>query len=93
MTIKYTNKMKRDAKRAEKRGKDMSKLTSTLALLTTNKPMPQKYRDHQLKGEMCDYRECHVDGEGDWLLVYRIIDDNLILLACGTGTHSDLFDE
>jgi mRNA interferase YafQ len=85
--------MKRDVKRVEKRGEDMSKLISTLAILAIGEPLPPKYRDHKLKGEMSDYRECHVDGEDDWLLVYRIIENNLILSASGTGTHSDLFDE
>jgi mRNA interferase YafQ len=91
--IVYTKQMKRDTKRMEKRGKDMDKLISTLALLATGKPMPAKYRDHQLKGDMRGYRECHVDGEGDWLLIYQIFDDVLILSASGTGTHSDLFNE
>ena len=27
-----------------------------------------KYKDHQLKGELKEYRECHI--EPDWLLVY-----------------------
>jgi mRNA interferase YafQ len=53
--------------------------------------MPDKYKDHPLKGEMNGYRECHI--EPDWLLVYRISEDKLILLASGTGTHLDLFEE
>ena len=91
LKIKYTNKMKRDVKRVSKRGKDLSKLTSTLDLLAMGMPMPEKYHDHTLKGDLKGYRECHI--EPDWLLVYQIIDDALILLASGTGTHSDLFDE
>jgi mRNA interferase YafQ len=93
LTIKYTNKMKSDIKKVEKRGKDMNKLITTLALLATNELMPPQYRDHQLKGEMRDYRECHVDGEGDWLLVYQIVENSLVLYASGTGTHADLFNE
>jgi mRNA interferase YafQ len=93
LEIKFTSKMKRDFKRVQKRGYDMSKLDATLRLLVLNQPMPSKYRDHQLKGDMRDYRECHVDGEGDWLLLYQIFDDVLILSASGTGTHADLFDE
>jgi len=89
--IVYTSKMKRDVKRAAKRGKDISKLTATLDLLASGKQMPEKYQDHPLKGEMRDYRECHV--EPDWLLIYQIDRGKLVLLASGTGTHSDLFDE
>ena len=45
---------------------------------------------HQLKGkEFKGCRECHI--EPDWLLVYRVIDDELILELLYTGTHSDLF--
>ena len=91
LSIKYTNKMKRDVKRITKRGKDISKLVVVLDLLINGGQMPEKYQDHPLKGEMQEYRECHI--ESDWLLIYKIIDDELILLASGTGTHSDLFDD
>jgi len=89
--IVYTNKMKRDVRLMKKRGKDISKLTSALSLLASGEPMPPKYRDHPLKGNLADFRECHL--EGDWLLIYQIFEDALILSASGTGTHSDLFDE
>jgi mRNA interferase YafQ len=60
-------------------------------MLAARQSMPEKYRDHQLKGKMKEYRECHI--EPDWLLIYQIFEDELILSASGTGTHSDLFDE
>jgi mRNA interferase YafQ len=91
LVIEYTNKMKRDVKRIIKRGKDISKLSVALALLANMEQMPEKYHDHPLKGEMLGFRECHI--EPDWLLVYQIIENRLVLLAAGTGTHSDLFDE
>ena len=89
--IVYTNKMKRDVKLMKKRGKDISKLITALSLLASGEPMPPKYRDHQLLGHLSDFRECHI--EGNWLLIYQIFEDKLILSASGTGTHSDLFDE
>jgi mRNA interferase YafQ len=82
--------MKRDVKRMNKRGKDMSKLIAALDLLASGNPMPASYSDHPLKGDMKGYRECHI--EGDWLLIYQIIEDRLILSASSTGTHVDLFD-
>jgi len=91
LSIVYTRQMKRDAKRMEKRGKNMAKLTDTLAKLATRQPLPPQYRDHQLKGTMKEFRECHL--EPDWLLIYQIFEDKLILSASGTGTHSDLFNE
>jgi mRNA interferase YafQ len=81
--------MKRDASRMEKRGKDMSKLDVVLRLLVSCQPLSPKYRDHQLKGSLRDFRECHI--EPDWLLVYQVVKDELILLATATGSHSDLF--
>jgi mRNA interferase YafQ len=53
--------------------------------------MPKRHADHPLRGELQGYRECHI--EPDWLFIYQIIEDGLILLAAGTGTHFDLFDE
>ena len=91
LEIQFTSKMWRDFKRMKKRGKDMSKLDMVLRLLASCQPMPPKYRDHQLKGNMNEFRECHL--EPDWLLIYQIFEDKLILSASGTGTHSDLFNE
>ncbi|MCL2267062.1 MAG: type II toxin-antitoxin system YafQ family toxin [Treponema sp.] len=89
LEIVFTNKMKHDVKIIKKRGKNLSKLTETLNLLASREPMPKRYKDHQLAGNLKDFRECHI--EPDWLLIYQIFDDILILSASGTGTHSDLF--
>ena len=83
--------MKRDVKLMKKRGKDISKLTTTLNLLASRKPMPERYQDHQLTGDLKDFRECHI--EPNWLLIYQIFENKLILSASGTGTHSDLFSK
>ena len=88
-SIVYTSRMKRDAKLMQKRGKDMSKLVHILNLLSTGVQLPNENRDHQLTGNLKDFRECHI--ENDWLLMYRIIEDKLVLSATATGTHSDLF--
>jgi mRNA interferase YafQ len=89
--IVYTSRMKKDVKRMSKRGKDLIKLTTALNLLASGESMPEEYKDHPLRGELQGYRECHI--EPDWLLIYQILHDELILLAAGTGSHSDLFDE
>ena len=91
LEIVYTNKMKRDVRLMVKRGKNISKLTAVLSLLASRQKLPEKYRDHQLSGNLNDFRECHI--ENDWLLLYQIFDDKLILSASATGTHSDLFDK
>ena len=85
----YTNRMKRDVKRILKRGKDINKLNKVLNLLIQNGSLPKEYLDHQLTGNLKDFRECHI--ENDWLLMYQIIEDELIITATSTGSHSDIF--
>ncbi|WP_413466301.1 type II toxin-antitoxin system YafQ family toxin [Mesorhizobium sp. B2-1-1] len=73
----------------EKRGKDLAKLRELLGLLIAGLELPARYKDHPLKGDWKDYRDAHV--EPDWLLIYRIADDELRLAR--TGFYSDLFNE
>jgi mRNA interferase YafQ len=78
---------RRDVKLAEKRGKNMAKLREVILLLIEGAPLPARYRDHSLGGDWKHYRDCHI--EPDWLLIYKIVGDDLHLVR--TGTHSDLF--
>lgn len=91
LTIEFSNQFKRDYKLATKRGYDMAKLMDVISLLQNEATLPAEYRDHPLKGinKNIGVRECHI--EPDWLLVYRIKNDKLILQLIRTGTHSDLF--
>jgi len=91
-TADYTTKFRRNRRNLIKRGYDMSKLADTIDLLLTGKPMPPEYNDHRLKGNYIGYRECHVAGESDWLLIYKKQDDILILVLTATGAHVDLFE-
>ena len=75
-----------------RRGYDMTKLDNTITLLASGQPLPPQYRDHQLRGDLKDVRECHIEGKGDWLLAYRKQDDRLVLLLIDTGSHADLFE-
>ena len=86
----FTNHMKQDLKLMRRRGKDISKLQAVLDILMNGEPLPLKYRDHQLKGRMKIFRECHI--EPDWLLIYQKDENSLILYATATGTHADLFN-
>lgn len=87
--IVYTNRMKKDAKLMQKRGKNMGKLVNVLSLLASGNPLPAQYKDHSLTGNLQDFRECHI--EPDWLLMYQVYEDTLILSATATGSHADLF--
>ena len=87
--IEMSSKFKRDYKLAKKRGYDVSLLQKVIDMLADGETLPEKYCDHSLTGEYIGYRECHI--LPDWLLIYRIEKDLLILGLTRTGTHSDLF--
>jgi mRNA interferase YafQ len=89
LTPVWSDKFKRDVKRAEKRGKNIDKLKAVLLLLIEEKPLPSEWGDPPLKGQWKGFRDLHI--EPDWLLLYRI--ENGELRLARTGTHSDLFDE
>lgn len=87
--IKKTNRFDKDVFLAQKRGKNLNKLFDVVAKLAEGEKLAPKFKDHSLKGEYENCRECHI--EPDWLLVYEIFDDCLVLVLNRTGTHSDLF--
>ena len=87
----YTARYRKNRRALVKRGYDMSKLELTIDLLLSGDPMPPKYKDHPLKGNYKGFRECHVGGEGDWLLVYKKHKNALVIVFTATGTHDDLF--
>lgn len=89
LTIKYQTLFKKDYKRIVKRGYDIRLLEEVISILAENRPLPQKYRDHSLSGDYSGCRECHITP--DWLLIYQIRENELILYLTRTGTHSDLF--
>lgn len=86
-----TSQFKRDYKRVRKRALDMGDLREVLDKLCAEEPLEERHRDDALAGRYRGFRECHV--RTDWLLVYAVDRDRLILTASRTGTHSDLFDE
>ena len=88
-TVKPTTQFKKDYRLAMKRGLDISLLEDAIATLAMGGTLPEKNKDHALSGNWAGHRECHI--LPDWLLVYRIDDDVLVLTLARTGTHSDLF--
>ena len=85
--IRRATQFKKDVKRALKRGKDLEQLLFVVNELAKGRKLAAKYKDHPLKGQYKDKRDCHI--EPDWVLLYAIKGDELILYR--TGTHSDLF--
>ena len=90
LDIVLSNRFKKDLKLAAKRGYDLDLLDAVVTNLAERRPSAEKYRDHELTGNYSGFRECHI--QPDWLLVYRVEADELILFLSRTGTHSDLFD-
>ncbi len=89
LDVVLSNRFKRDLKLAEKRGYNLELLNEIVDKLANREVLPVKNRDHELSGEYAGFRECHI--QPDWLLVYRIDDDELYLFLSRTGTHADLF--
>ncbi|MDR2683964.1 MAG: type II toxin-antitoxin system YafQ family toxin [Prevotellaceae bacterium] len=88
--LEYTNSFKKDVKRAEKRGWDLSLLEKTIDLLQKNGKLPPEYNTHKLQGKKYAGKlECHI--KPDWLLVWEQYDNVLKLIFFNIGTHSDLF--
>jgi mRNA interferase YafQ len=88
-TIKPTTRFQKDVKLAAKRGYEIDLLTEVIKKLSSGEILNEKYKDHPLKGNYSGCRECHITP--DWLLIYEISDEILILYLTRTGTHSDLF--
>ena len=90
-TVKFTAQFKKDYKLVCKRGYDAALLQSVVTELAMGNPLPEKNRDHELSGNWKGHRECHI--LPDWLLIYRIEENVLVLSLTRTGSHSDLFDK
>lgn len=84
-----SNKFRKDLELAAKRGFKIQLLTDVVNKLANGETLEPKYRDHSLIGNYEDFRECHI--QPNWLLIYRIDDEELELYLFRTGTHSDLF--
>ena len=91
LKTEFTGQFKRDFKLAVKRGCNPDALQEVITMLVNEQPLPEKYRDHALTNSRNykDMRECHI--EPDWLLIYKVYRDTLILKLIRTGSHSDLF--
>lgn len=89
LTVKPTTAFRKDYKLALKRGLKIELLETVIETLAMGNTLPPKNRDHELTGNWRGHRECHI--QSDWLLIYRVEGDVLVLTLSRTGTHSDLF--
>lgn len=88
LEIVQTKLFKKHLKQCLRRGWDVSAIDEVVKMLQNRETLPEKYRDHALSGDRVGQRDCHI--KPDWVLIYRIREDVLILQLLDTGSHSDL---
>ena len=88
LTPRQGKQFKQDYDLMKRRGKDTDKLKKIIQMLVEGEPLPRSCRDHALKGELSRYRDCHI--EPDWVLIYAIKDNELLLYR--TGSHADILE-
>ncbi len=91
--VQYTNRFKKEFKKLLKQGKDEAKFLEVLKVIANGGELDEKYKNHKLINDKVfkDCIECHITP--DWLLIYKIQDNELILLLFATGSHSELFNK
>lgn len=89
LSVRQTRQFKKDVKTARKQGKDMTGLNEVICMLQARVPLPMRHNDHALAGSFAGCRECHI--QPDWLLVYMIENEILVLTLTRTGSHSEIF--
>lgn len=87
--IRYSAAFRRDYKRVRRRHFDTKLLKDVIDKIMRGEPLPANCHDHILVGDYAGSHECHI--APDWLLVYDIIEEELVLQVLRTGTHSDIF--
>lgn len=88
--IRNTTQFKKDYKLAKRRDMNIALLKDIVTKLANGEPLDARHKDHPLSGDWIGHRECHI--QPDWLLIYRIENDILVLTLSRTSTHSDLFN-
>ena len=88
LELEFQSQFKRDVRTLIKRKWDMNLLREVTDMLQNETELPAKCKDHPLSGNWQGYRDCHI--KGDWVLIYRILDDRNVLRLVRTGSHEDL---
>lgn len=88
LDVAFTSQFKKDMKHKRKQGAELAKIDEVITMLRSGEPLPERNRDHALSETYRGHRECHI--EPDWLLIYRIDSNLLVLTAVRTGSHSEL---
>ena len=89
--IDFTSNFKKQLKKIIKQNKDINELLEVITKLANLENLDSKYRNHNLINDKTykDCSECHI--KPDWLLIYKYVDDKLVLVLLAIGSHSELF--
>ena len=83
-----TKKFKRSFKKLRLKDSDETIYIDVVSKLLNGIPLDKKYKDHFLKGNPEQYKECHL--KPDLLLIYRVYKGEVQLIDI--GSHSELFE-
>ena len=91
--IDFTSNFKKQLKKMIKQNKDINELLEVITKLANLESLDSKYRNHNLINDKTykDCSECHI--KPDWLLIYKYVDNELVLVLFATGSHSELFNK
>ena len=91
--IKYSKEFKKSLKKIIKQGKNIDKLLTVVDMLSNKQQLELKYRDHALYNDkrFKGCRDCHI--EPDWVLIYKYLEDEIVLLLVNTGSHSEVLNK
>ena len=91
--VKYSKEFKKSLKKVTKQGKNIDKLLNVVDMLSKKQQLDSRYKDHALYNDkrFKDCRDCHI--EPDWILIYKYLENEIILLLVNTGSHRDFLDK
>jgi len=87
--VKTTKQFEKDFRLMVKQGRNTEKLKAVMKRLADEESLDMRYKDHKLIGNLEGHRECHI--EPNWLLLYRIKQNERAIIFVRTGSHSDIF--
>ena len=85
--LRRTRQFKKDVKLAQKQKRDLRILKKVIEDLCMGHQLDERHRDHDLKGNLRGFRECHLGP--DWLLIYENSEAAITLRR--VGSHARLF--
>ena len=91
--ITYSNDFKKNYKKIVKQGKNLNKLKIVINKLANKETLEPRYKDHLLYNDkrFKNCRDCHI--EPDWILIYKYIENELVLVLIATGSHAEILDK